>query len=71
MDIGIVGAGIAGLGAAIALRRAGHSVEIYEKSSFKREIGAAILLTPNGNRILRKWGFDFEKARPVDFKQFR
>ncbi|KAF2107134.1 hypothetical protein BDV96DRAFT_305823 [Lophiotrema nucula] len=71
MDVAIVGAGVAGLGAAIALRRAGHTVTIYEKSHFRNEIGAAILITPNGNRILRHWGFDFEKARPVDFKQFR
>ncbi|KAF1964196.1 FAD/NAD(P)-binding domain-containing protein [Bimuria novae-zelandiae CBS 107.79] len=71
MNVGIVGAGIAGLGAAVALRRAGHNVEVFEKSSFKAEIGAAILLTPNANRILRRWGFDFDKARPVDFKQFR
>lgn len=71
MDVGIVGAGIAGLAAAIGLRRAGHNVEIFEKSNFKREIGAAILLTPNGNRVIRRWGFDFHKARPVDFKQFR
>ncbi|KAF1961722.1 FAD/NAD(P)-binding domain-containing protein [Byssothecium circinans] len=71
MNVGIVGAGIAGLAAAIALRRAGHEVEVFEKSSFKREIGAAILLTPNGNRVLRRWGFDFEKAGGVDFGQWR
>ncbi|KAF2634806.1 FAD/NAD(P)-binding domain-containing protein [Massarina eburnea CBS 473.64] len=71
MNVGIVGAGIAGLAAAVALRRAGHDVEAFEKSSFKKEMGAAILLTPNGNRVLRRWGFDFEKARPVDLKQWR
>lgn len=71
IDIGIVGAGIAGLAASIALTRAGHTVTVFEKSSFKNEIGAAILLTPNANKILRYWGFDFDKARPVDFKQFR
>ncbi|KAF2791192.1 FAD/NAD(P)-binding domain-containing protein [Melanomma pulvis-pyrius CBS 109.77] len=71
MDIAVIGAGIAGLAASIALTRAGHRVTVYEKSSFKNEIGAAILVTPNGNRVLRRWGFDFEKARPVDFKVFR
>ncbi|PVI05973.1 FAD/NAD(P)-binding domain-containing protein [Periconia macrospinosa] len=71
MNVGIIGAGIAGLGAAVALTRAGHHVEIFEKSSFKNEIGAAILITPNATRILREWGFDFERAGPVDFKQFR
>ncbi|KAF1995474.1 FAD/NAD(P)-binding domain-containing protein, partial [Amniculicola lignicola CBS 123094] len=71
MDIGIIGAGIAGLSAAIALRRIGHNVTIFEKSCFKNEIGAAITLTPNANRILERWNFDFEKARPVDFMQYR
>jgi thioredoxin reductase len=28
LQVGIVGAGIAGLGAAVALRRAGHDVEV-------------------------------------------
>jgi salicylate hydroxylase len=60
---GIVGAGIAGLAAAIALRRAGHNVEVFERSTFKNEIGAAITLTPNANLILDHWGFDAVKAR--------
>lgn len=66
LQVGIVGAGIAGLSAAIALARAGHEVEIFEKSKFTYEAGAAITAAPNGTRILSQWGFDFDKAGAVD-----
>lgn len=62
---GVVGAGIAGLSAAIALRRAGWQVEVFEKSHFKNEIGAAITITPNASIVLDRWGFNMEKAAPV------
>ncbi|KAG5982098.1 hypothetical protein E4U43_006491, partial [Claviceps pusilla] len=58
LDIVIVGAGIAGLSAATSLRRAGHTVRIYEKSSLNREIGAALTVPPNAYRFLRAWGLD-------------
>ena len=63
LDVIIVGAGIAGLCAAVALRQAGHSVTIFEKSRFAAEVGAAILLTSNGTRVLSRMGFSFERAR--------
>ncbi|KAI0540031.1 hypothetical protein GGR58DRAFT_512043 [Xylaria digitata] len=56
LNIAIVGAGIGGLSAAIALRRQGHQVELYEQSKSVAEIGAAIHLAPNSNGILRRWG---------------
>ena len=62
LDIGIVGAGIAGLSAAIATCRAGHTVTLYERSSFKCEVGAAINMPCHVSRILRTWGFDTEAA---------
>ncbi|KAI0455673.1 FAD/NAD(P)-binding domain-containing protein [Xylaria acuta] len=65
LTAGIIGAGIAGLSAAIGLRRAGFQVEVYERSQFKNEIGAAITTPPNATYILRRWGFDFDSARPV------
>lgn len=69
MKVGIVGAGIAGLSASIGMRRAGHEVEVFEQSQFKNEVGAAITITPNGILVLKKWGFDFEKAQAIEGKQ--
>ena len=52
MRIAIAGAGIGGLTAAIALRRDGHEVVVYEQASRLSEIGAGIQLSPNANRVL-------------------
>ncbi len=65
MKVIIVGAGIAGLAAAIALRRARHDVVVLEKSSMASEIGAAILLQPNAMRVVKRWGLEPERARLV------
>lgn len=52
----IAGAGIGGLAAGIALRKAGHEVEILERSSELREIGAGLMIWPNGARALEALG---------------
>lgn len=52
----IVGGGIGGLTAALALSRAGHSVQLYEQAPAFGEIGAGIMLTPNATRVLRHFG---------------
>ncbi|KAJ5689675.1 hypothetical protein N7462_004067 [Penicillium macrosclerotiorum] len=61
----VVGAGLGGLGAAIALNRSGHDVHVIEQSSFLNEVGAAINVAPNATRILQDWGCDFEMLQPV------
>ncbi|KAF4335522.1 3-hydroxybenzoate 6-hydroxylase [Fusarium beomiforme] len=71
LTVGIIGAGIGGLSAAIALRRTGAQVEVFERSNFKDEIGAAITITPNGMRVLRHFGFDPKAAQGVQNKQMR
>ncbi|KAJ4293248.1 hypothetical protein N0V90_008530 [Kalmusia sp. IMI 367209] len=56
LRITIVGAGLGGLAAAIALRRRGHTVSILEKAPELGEVGAGIQVPPNSSRLLLKWG---------------
>jgi len=54
----IAGAGIAGLAAGIALRRAGLEVEVFERSPRLHEIGAGLMIWPNGSRALKSLGVE-------------
>ncbi|KXH68699.1 hypothetical protein CSAL01_12147 [Colletotrichum salicis] len=65
LKILIAGGGIAGLSAAVGLRRAGHEVHVYERSALNNEIGAAIHVCPNAARALLAWGLDPIKAKFV------
>ena len=66
-DILIAGGGICGLSCAIALRRAGHTTRILERSHFTNEVGAAITIPPNATRVLQSWDFNFRAARMTPF----
>jgi 2-polyprenyl-6-methoxyphenol hydroxylase-like FAD-dependent oxidoreductase len=52
----VVGSGIAGLSAAIALLKAGCEVALYERSAVLTEVGAGISLWSNALRSLDKIG---------------
>jgi 2-polyprenyl-6-methoxyphenol hydroxylase-like FAD-dependent oxidoreductase len=52
----VVGAGIAGLAAAIALQRSGREVVVLERAPELRGIGAGISLWPNAVNALRRLG---------------
>ena len=56
LKVAISGGGIGGLGAALALSRAGQKVELFEKATAFSDIGAGIQLGPNVTRILQAWG---------------
>ena len=55
-EILIVGGGIGGLAAALALARKGAQVQLLEQSAEFGEVGAGIQLGPNVVRILESWG---------------
>ena len=50
MKVLVAGAGLGGLAAGIALREAGFEVHIFERSRELREIGAGLMIWPNGTR---------------------
>ena len=52
----IVGGGIGGLVLALALRERGIRFEVYEQAEELREVGAAVALSANGTRELRRLG---------------
>ncbi len=52
----VIGGGIGGLSAAIALRRSGMEATVFERAGELREIGAGISLWANAMKALRKLG---------------
>ncbi|KAJ6015938.1 hypothetical protein N7540_010529 [Penicillium herquei] len=68
----IVGGGIAGFAAAIALRGPNRQITVLEQSSLNKEIGALISFQPNASRIIQStWGLDLHDARPLVDEGFR
>ncbi len=52
----VIGGGIGGLSAALALAEIGRPTRILEKTKEFSEVGAGIQLGPNAVRLLRQWG---------------
>jgi salicylate hydroxylase len=52
----VMGAGIGGLTASLALQRRGFKVSVFERATELREVGAGILVTPNAQRALEHLG---------------
>ncbi|CAG9936592.1 unnamed protein product [Clonostachys rosea f. rosea IK726] len=69
LSVGVVGGGIGGMSVAIALRRAGHEVTIYERSDYAGEVGASVSCAANGTRWLHEWNVDVAKGDPVVLKK--
>ena len=56
LNIGIIGGGIGGVAAAVALHRAGIDATVYERADELREVGAGMMLWPNATRVLKELG---------------
>ncbi|QPG94033.1 hypothetical protein C2857_004225 [Epichloe festucae Fl1] len=69
LNVGVIGGGIGGMSVAIALRRGGHAVTVYEKSDFSGEVGASVSCAANGTRWLHEWKVDVAKGDPVVLKK--
>ncbi|KAI9705156.1 MAG: hypothetical protein M1820_005303 [Bogoriella megaspora] len=52
----IIGAGLAGLSAAITTGLEGHRITVLEKAPRLQEVGAGLQVTPNATRLLKRWG---------------
>jgi salicylate hydroxylase len=58
MKIAIVGAGVGGLAAALAMTQAGFTVEVYERAPVLLDQGAGITMAPNATRVLFHLGLE-------------
>jgi len=56
--IAVIGGGIGGLTAALALAARGAIVTVYEQAPALKEVGAGLQITPNGARVLNALGLD-------------
>ncbi|KAK2596586.1 hypothetical protein N8I77_013467 [Diaporthe amygdali] len=65
LNIIIVGAGLGGLATAIALRRTGHDVTVFEQAPELMEVGAGIQVPPNSGKLLERWGVMQRLAKQV------
>ena len=69
LRVAVIGGGIGGLTAALALLQAGFEVEVYEQAPELTEVGGGINMAPNASRVLRRLGLaeglDREGVRPL------
>lgn len=61
--VAIIGAGIGGLTAALALIRQGIGVDVYEQAPELKELGAGVQISSNGTRVLDALGLGAEAER--------
>ena len=74
LNVVIIGAGIGGLTAGVALEQAGYRVEIYDRVSQLRPAGAGISMWSNGVKVMNRLGLGDRVAKiggQMDLMQYR
>jgi len=56
LDVLVIGGGVAGLAAAVALQQRGASVLLLEQAAGLLEVGAGLQISPNGARVIHALG---------------
>jgi len=56
ISLAVIGGGMGGLTAALALLQAGVDVHVYEQAGALREVGAGVQISPNASRVLHRLG---------------
>jgi len=52
LHVVVIGAGLGGLTAALAMQRKGYRVSVFEQAAGLGEVGAGVTITPNGSHVL-------------------
>ncbi|KAL2826246.1 hypothetical protein BDW59DRAFT_161083 [Aspergillus cavernicola] len=67
LQILVIGGGIAGLSTALALRRAGHRVQVFEAShlAYEDTVGPTVHIGPKSCDLMRNWEYDATVAQGV------
>ncbi len=68
--IAVIGGGIGGLTAALALLKRGLDVDVYEQTARLEEVGAGIQISANGTRVLAALGLE-EPLREIQVSPLR
>ena len=75
LDVAVLGGGIGGLTAGLALWRRGLNVQVFEQAPEFAEVGAGVALGPNALRLLNRLGLagelDAIAARPSGYEMRR
>jgi len=56
LKVKILGAGVGGLCTAIALKKIGFDIDVYERHTEQSHIGAGIVCWPNASFVLKELG---------------